>query len=58
MKTFIKNLQRSSYIFVNNRLYIRDFNKDFIRVKQKLPEFIDDINELKKYDIEYIYANL
>ncbi len=53
MKNLIKLIKQSSYMFVNKKLYIKDNNNKFIRIKQKLPEFIEDIDELKEYDIKY-----
>ena len=47
-------LYKNSYLFFNNRLYIKNRNNDFIRIKQKLPEFIEDIDDLKKYDYFYL----
>ena len=40
-------------IFINNKLYVRGYNDNFIRVKQKLPDFIEDIEELETYDIDF-----
>ena len=52
MKTVLKIFNKTPYIFINNKLYIKNKNNNFIRIKQKLPEFIDDISDLKKYDIK------
>ncbi len=47
-----KIIEKTSYIIINNKLFIRGNNK-FIRVKQKLPEYINDIDELDNYDFLY-----
>ena len=41
------------YIFMGHKLYIRNNTNNFVRVKQRLPEYISDIEELKKYDVDY-----
>ena len=53
MKTVPKLFNKIPYIFINNKLYIKNKNNSFIRIKQKLPEFINDIDDLKKYDIKH-----
>lgn len=53
MKITLKLIKQSNYIFVNNKLYIRNYNDKFIRIKQKLPEFISDIDDLIGYDLNY-----
>ena len=53
MNKFSKLIKQSSYIFVNNKLYVNTYNNKYVRIKQRLPEFISDVEELKKYDIDY-----
>ena len=48
-----KIIEKTSYVIVNNKLFIRGNNNKFLRIKQKLPEFINDIEELDNYD--YLY---
>ena len=49
-----KNIfKKNSIILFNNKLYYINHKYQNIRLKQKLPEFINNINELKKYDINF-----
>ena len=52
MNNVLKIFNKTSYIFMNNKLYIKNKNNSFIRIKQKLPEFINNIDDLKNYDIK------
>ena len=54
MKYLLRSINKIPYIFVNNKLFIKNTDNKFIRIKQKLPEFIDDIQDLKKYDVKYL----
>ena len=50
-KVLCKHIQ---YIILeNNKLYLKKNNGKLMRIRQKLPEYIDDIDELKKYDYEF-----
>ena len=53
MKNLSNLIKQSQYIFLNNKLFIRNNSGIFVRIKQKLPEFIDNIDELKEYDYEF-----
>ena len=41
------------YKFMDNKLFILNNQRQYIYVKQKLPEFIDNIDILSGYDIQY-----
>ena len=53
MKNLSNLIKQSQYIFLNNKLFIRNNSGIFVRIKQKLPEFIDNKDELKEYDYKY-----
>tara|TARA_B100000401_G_C52401877_1_gene529267 strand:- start:50 stop:214 length:165 start_codon:yes stop_codon:yes gene_type:complete len=52
MKYILRSINKMPFIFVNNKLFIKNADNKFIRIKQKIPEFIDDIEDLKKYDVK------
>ncbi len=53
MKRIYQLIVRPTHVFINNKLFIKVNNQNYIRVKQKLPEFIEDVTELKKYDYHF-----
>jgi len=53
MKQIYQLIVRPTHVFINNKLFIKVSNQNYIRVKQKLPEFIEDVTELKKYDYHF-----
>ena len=55
MKKIIKVLNKhTQYIILeNNKLYLKKNNVTLMRIRQKLPEYIADIDELKRYDYKF-----
>ena len=53
MNRIYKLIVKPTHVIINNQLFIKINKQNYIRVKQKLPEFIEDITELQKYDYHF-----
>ena len=40
MKTVLKIFNKTPYVFINNKLYIKNKNNNFIRIKRNYPNLL------------------